>query len=97
MVSSFRSCFSFDFATRCRAGAGLVLGDELLEVLFLRQHARVDAFVLFLAFGLVFTIGLDLPGIHRELAARQFERMVAGRAEKRPIVRDDQAGLCHNS
>ena len=41
---------------------------------------------------LEFQKGIDLAGKHRQLAARQVERVVAGGAEKRPVVRDDQAG-----
>ena len=42
-------------------------------------------------FALEFEKRVDLAGKHRQLAARQIERVVAGGAEKRPIVRDDQA------
>src|SRR6185437_9205363 len=45
------------------------------------------------AFALVFQKGIDFAGIHRQFAARQIERMAARRPEKRPVVRDDEAGL----
>ncbi len=75
----FQELFLFGLGACRRAGAGLVLGDELFEVPLLGQYARVDAFVLLFAFLAVFTIGVDLSGIHRQLAARQVKRMVAGR------------------
>ena len=89
----FLELFLFRLRPRGRAGAGLVLGDELFEVLHLRQHARVDAFLVLASFLLVLPMGVDLARVHRQLSAREVERVVAGRAQKRPIVRDDQAGL----
>ncbi len=44
-------------------------------------------------FALVFQERIDLAGEHRQLAARQVERVGAGRAQEGPIVRHDQAGL----
>ena len=62
-------------------GAGLVLGDELFEVFFLRQDARVDPFFVFAAFHLVLAMGIDLSGVHRQLSARQREWRVEDRVE----------------
>ena len=47
---------------------------------------RVDALILLAALFLIFMIGVDLARIHRQLAARQVERVVAGRTEKRSVV-----------
>ena len=89
----FLELFLFRLGPRRRACAGLVLGDELFKVLLLGQDARVHAFVVLAPFLLILPIGVDLPGIHRQLAAREVERVVASGAQKRAIVRDDQASL----
>ncbi len=86
IVSSFSSCFSFDFARVAVLARRLVLGDELFEVPLLRQDARVDTFVLLAAFLLIFGIGINLPRIHRQLSARQVERVVARRPEKPAVM-----------
>ena len=52
---------------------------------------RLVGFASFL--GLEFQKGIDLAREHRQLAARQVQRVVAGRGQERAIVRDDHAGL----
>ena len=59
----------------------------------LGEDRRIRSLIVLAAFALVFQKGIDLPGIHREFPARQIERVTACRAEKRPVVRDDEAGL----
>ena len=76
-----------------RAGPGLVLGDELLQVTPLGQHGRIAPFVVLAALLLVFEEVVDLAGKHGQLAARQVERVAASGPQKGPVVRDDQAGL----
>ena len=75
------------------AGAGLVLGDELFQVPALGQDGGVRPLVVLAPLALEFQKGVDLAGKHRQLAARQIERVAAGGAQKGPVVRDDQAGL----
>ncbi len=67
-----------------RAGAGLVLGDEFFQVPPLGQHGGVGALVAFAPLLLVFQEGIDLAGIHRQLAAGQIQRLRAGGARGRP-------------
>ena len=85
--------FALRAGPRRRAGAGLVLGDELFQVPALGQDGGVRALVMLAALALILQKGIDLAGKHRQLAARQIERVVAGRGEEGPIVRDDQAGF----
>ena len=59
----------------------------------LGQHGGIGPLVAFPLLLLVFEKGVNLARIHREVAAGQVERVRAGRPEKRPIVRDDQARL----
>ena len=72
-------------------GPGLVAGDEVFEVPPLGQDRLVGPLVVLAAFALELQVRVDLAGERRQLAARQVERVVAGGAEERPVVRDDQA------
>ncbi len=76
---------------RRRCGAGLVPGDEVFQVPPLGQDRVVRALLVLALLPLELQIGIDLAGKRRQLAARQVERVVAGGAEKRPVVGDDQA------
>ena len=71
-------------------GAGLVLGDEFLQVPPLGLNGFVRAFLVQAFFMLEFEISIDLAGKRRQFAAGQVERMAAGGGKKRPIVGDDQ-------
>ena len=77
--------------SRGRAGAGLVLGDELLELLALGQHRGVGPLVVLATFLLELEEVVDLAGKHRQLAAREIEGRFASGGEERAIVRNDQA------
>ena len=91
-VNSRRSsCLLLDCASVGGAGAGLVLGDEILQVPPLGEDGFVRAFLVLALLSLEFQIGIDLAGKGRQFAAGQIERVVAGGAQKRPIVGDDQA------
>src|SRR5207302_3933566 len=72
-------------------GAGLVLGDELLQVAALGENRFVRALLVDALLALEFEIGIDLAGKGRQLTPAEIERVGAGGAEKRPIVGDDQA------
>src|SRR6185312_12962837 len=75
------------------AGAGLVAGDEIFKMAPAREDRRVRAFVVLALLGLIVEEGVDLSGIHRQLAARELERVAAGGPEKGAVVRNEQAGL----
>ena len=78
------------FRQRGGAGAGLVPGDELLQVPPLGENGFVRAFLVLAFLALEFQKGIDLAGKGRQFAPGEIERVVAGGAEKRPIVGDDQ-------
>ena len=78
------------FRQRRGAGAGLVPGDEVFQVPPLGEDGLVRAFLVLAFLALEFQIGIDLAGKGRQFAPGQVERVVAGGAEKRPIVGDDQ-------
>ena len=73
------------------AGPGLVPGDEVLQVPPLGENGVVRAFLVLAFLALEFQKRIDLAGKGRQFAPGQIERVVAGGAEKRPIVGDDQA------
>src|SRR5439155_20842070 len=76
---------------RRRRGAGLVLGDELLQVAALGENGLVRTLFVDALLALKFEIGIDLAWKGCQLAPAQVKRVRASGAEKRPIVGDDQA------
>jgi hypothetical protein len=74
-----------------RVGVRPILVDEALQLLLLRLDGRIHAQIVLDAFLLEFEKGIDLAGIHRQLAARDVERVRTRRFQKRPVVRHDQA------
>ncbi len=91
--SSFSSCFSFDFARVAVLARALFLAMNSSRCFILASTPAFDAFFVLAPLILVLPMGVDLPRVHCQFSAREFERVVAGRFQKRSIVRDDQAGL----
>ena len=71
-------------------GVGAILGDEGFELPPLGERRGVDALVVRAPLFDIRQIGLDVAGIHRELAAGELERVRAGLLEKLAVVRNDQ-------
>ena len=71
-------------------GVGAILGDEGFELPPLGERRGVDALVVRASLFDVGEIGLDGARVHRELAAGDFERVIAGLLEKLAVVRNDQ-------
>ena len=72
-------------------GVGAVFVDECFELLAFGQRGGVDALVVVTTFGQIIEVLVDIARKHCHFATRNFERVVAGPLEKRPIVRDDEA------
>ena len=75
------------------AGPRPILGDEFLQVAALGQHGGIGPLFVQPSLHLKFQEGVDLAGEHRQLAAGEVERGTACSTKKRPVVRDDEAGL----
>ena len=93
VTSRRSSCLLFERARVAVLARALFLAMNSSSCLPLGQHRGVRPLVVLAALLLVFQKGVDLAGKHRQLAARQVERVAARRAQERPVVRDDQAGL----
>ena len=93
-VSSRRSsCLPFDWARVAVLARALFLAMNSSRCRRLARMAAFERSSCSRFFALIFQKGVDLAGKHRQLAARQIERVAAGGAQKGPIVRDDQARL----
>ena len=73
-----------------RVGVRAVARDELLQLFPLSEGRRVETLVVLAAFIQVLEVSLHIAREHRQGAARQLERVVAGLLQERPIVRNDQ-------
>src|SRR5262249_38494810 len=75
---------------RRRRRPGPVAGDEVLEMLFLREDILVRAFLMLALLLVKLQERVDLSRKRSQLAARKRQGVLAGGGEKSPVMRHDQ-------